>query len=682
MTRKPSQRSTRSGASAGLLTLFTLVWNAMVWGLLMPDQGAPTWFKAVFVIVGLLVAWGSVVTWRDRLRGGGVSLRLEQDPVPHGVPTTAYFTLRKPLALQVWTLDVVLDTAKGPQSGFGRVWEGSFPATTVPSVVAGEIVVQEVKVEFSLPADLPSTQDDNFRAALVLKGDDLSWRFDIQIRPGTASELTFHSEARAWGAAPIESPREPLDARQGRPRRLARLVWIRRSVQLLAWGVFAWFAWGFAQPFLREAPAIGRLLTGIWAQAPVDQLKEAVAGWTGSQGEGADTEVDTPAFPLVITNWLIDDWRYRAHLEAQAQVERGVLRVRIDRLQLMPVKPCKEPDDCQITGVGLLLSEDTGGGFRTLARSETLPWLVDLGAVGRAERRGGEWVLSLPPTLPATGDVRLKLVVQAARKDPDTGQAGSSWVYPSHGNHLALQTALQTATPDAEEACDRLPSVQAAVRAGCHTRVAMLLSGPEPRTQSALDSLLIEAILHFNDESVGLLLEAGASANAVDPRRPAYSALGWAAAGNQQTTLVQLILAGADVNQRAEDDHQQLVTPLIQALRRDAAAAVALLLQAGALLNNPDLNGWTVMHIAAFEGATESMAVLVAAGGNVNEKTQAYRQQTAFHTALQYAPQSTIEAMLAAGADTRITDDQGENACGWARFFRRPAAIQTLVCRS
>ncbi len=86
MTLKPSQRSTRSGASAGLLTLFTLVWNAMVWGLLMPDQGAPIWFKAVFVIFGLLVAWGSVVTWRDRLRGGGVSLRLEQDPVPHGVP--------------------------------------------------------------------------------------------------------------------------------------------------------------------------------------------------------------------------------------------------------------------------------------------------------------------------------------------------------------------------------------------------------------------------------------------------------------------------------------------------------------------------------------------------------------------------------------------------------------------
>ena len=680
MSLKASQRSTQAGAGAGFLTLFTLIWNGVVWGLLVPEQGAPTWFKAVFVIAGLLVAWGSVVSWRNRLRGGGMRLRLEHDPVPHGVPTTAYFTLAKPLALQVWTLDVELDTAKGPQSGFGRVWEGRFPATTVPSVVAGEIVVQDVKVEFSLPADLPSTQDKDFRATLVLHGDDLSWRFDVQTRPGTASELTFHHDARAWGAAPVTSPREPLDAQAERPRRLARLVWVRRSVQWLAWGVFAWFAWDFAQPFWREAPRIGRHLTELWTQGPLERLKATVGEPFGSDSEGIGTDVNTPAFPLVVTNWLQDDWRYRAHLEATAQVEQGQLHVRIDRLQLMPVGACQGADDCQITGVGLLLSQDAGGRFNILARSDNLAWPVDLGTSGRAERRAGEWVLPLPATIPADGDVRLKLVVQAARKDPDTGQVGPSWVYPSHGHHLALQQALQAATPDAQDVCDQLPTLEAAVRASCHTRVAMLLSGDEPRSQRDLDNLLIDAVQHFNSESVGSLLEAGASANAVDPRHPAYSALGWAAAGNQQATLVQLILAGADVNQRAEDDRQQLVTPLILALRRDAAAAVALLLEAGALLNNPDLNGWTVMHIAAFEGATDSMSALVAAGGNVNEKTQAYRQQTAFHTALQYAPLSTIQAMLAAGADIRITDDQGENACGWARFFQRPAAIQALVC--
>ncbi len=82
-------------------------------------------------------------------------------------------------------------------------------------------------------------------------------------------------------------------------------------------------------------------------------------------------------------------------------MEQGTLRVRIERLQLMPVNACKGPNDCQITGVGLLLSQEAGGGFRTLAQSENLPWSVDLGEVGRAERRDGEWVLKLPATLPA-----------------------------------------------------------------------------------------------------------------------------------------------------------------------------------------------------------------------------------------------------------------------------------------
>jgi ankyrin repeat protein len=667
---KASQRSTRAGAGAVFLTLFTLMWNWVVWTVLVPEVGAPVWFKGVFVVAGVVMALAAVIAWRNRLRGGGMNLRLEQDPVPHGVPTTAYFTLRKPLALQVWTLDVVLDTTNGPQSGFGRVWEGSFPAATVPSMEGGEIVVQEVRVEFTLPADLPSTQGHDFRATLVLHGDDLSWRFDIQTRPGTASELTFHGEERAWGTEPVAKPREPQDVGVDRPSGKPGAVWVRRILRLLPWALFAWFAWDFAQPFLREVPAIRRLVTESWSQAPADNK---VAGAEISV-KGGSAE-----FPLVITNWLIDDWRYRAHMEATAQVQQGLLHVRIKRLQLMPVKACKGADDCQITAVGLLLSQDAGGGFRTLAKSETLPWAADLKALGRAELRDGELVLPLPEPMPASADVRLKLLVQAARKDPETGEASASWVYPSHGNHLALQTALMEAGATEQAPCDQLVTAQAAVRASCHTQVAQLLQGPEPLDQKALDSLLIEAILHFNGESVPLLLEAGASPNAVDPKRPAYSALGLAAAGNQQLALTQLVLAGADANRLAEDDQQQLVTPLTEALRRDAAPAVALLLQSGALLDK-DLNGWTVMHIAAFEGATDSMAALVEAGGNVNEKTQGYRQQTAFHTALQYAPQATIEAMLSAGADTRITDDEGENACGWAKFFQRPAAIQALVC--
>jgi ankyrin repeat protein len=677
LTSKPSQRSTRAGAGALFLTLFALVWNAMVWGLLMPEKGAPALFKALFVIAGVLVALVAVLSWRDRLRGGGVSLRLEKDPVPHGAPTTAYFTLRKPLALQVWTLDVVLDTTKGPQSGFGRVWEGSFPATTVPSVIAGQIVVQEVKVDFTLPADLPSTQDNDFRATLVLKGDGLTWRFDIQTRPGTASELTFHSEARAWGAAPVESPREPLDVKQIPGDRLGRLVWVRRGVQLLVWAVFAWFAWDFVQPILREAPAIGHFAEGLWTPDRSQASGERTAQ------VAVDPRVDTGAFPITITNWLTDGWRYRAHLQATANVDQGKLRVRIQRLLLMPVSACKGAGDCRITGVGLLVSQDAGANFRILAQSAVLPWPLDLAEARKAERREGEWVLKLPEALPE-GDVRLKLVVQAERTDPQTGKLGSSWVYPSNGNHLALRLALAKAASSrlgaSENPCKGLDSLQAVVRAGCGERLADFLDSRQTLDQASLDAALVDAVVHFNEAAVPRLLQAGANPNAKDPGKPSHTPLVWAAAGNQTDAMKALVQAGADVHHRAVSEDEQIITPLTLALKRDAAEAVAFLLESGVPLHNPNLNGWTVMHIAAFEGATNSLAVLVAAGGNVNERARGYRQQTAFHTALQSAPLATVQAMLAAGADTLITDDQGESACGWARYFGRSTAIQGLVC--
>jgi hypothetical protein len=36
--------------------------------------------------------------------------------------------------------------------------------------------------------------------------------------------------------------------------------------------------------------------------------------------------------------------------------------------------------------------------------------------------------------------------------------------------------------------------------------------------------------------------------------------------------------------------------------------------------------------------------------------------------------------MLKAGADLQVADNQGENACGWAKFFGRSQAVQSQVC--
>ncbi|HEY9095113.1 MAG TPA: ankyrin repeat domain-containing protein, partial [Hydrogenophaga sp.] len=611
---KTSQNNTQAGGGAAVLTLFAVFWNAIVWGLLVPERGAPLWFKGLFVLAGLLVAVGAVVSWRHRIRGGGASLRLAQDPVPHGVPTTVHFHLRKPQPMQNWTLDVLLETSQGPQSGFGRVWEASVPVTAAPSVVAGEILVQALNAEVTLPADLPSTQDKDHRASLVLKGNGLSWRFAIETRPGTASELAFHSGAPNLGSVSMptlgekNSLRERWDARKTDAQHGGQSLKVRRVVHVLGWVFFAWLAWDFSQSFLREVPELGRLVSQYWpGRTAPDPARVGVAE---AGKEGGPTWMTSEPFPITVTNWLTDGWRFRAHLQATGQLEQGRLRVRIERLSIMPVSPCNGSTDCRITQVGLLLSHDPGGNFNILAQSESLPWAVDLAQVHRAQRTDGEWVLTLPPELPL-GDVRLKLVVQGEKIDPKTGKPGPFWVYPSGGNHLALREMVTQAagrhSGNRASACEHLDSLQAVVRAGCEARLADLLQRESGFTQASLDAALVDAVLHFNERAVPRLLAAGASPNAKDPRKPSHTALTWAAAGNQLQAVQALLQAGADVNHREVSRDKQIITPLTLALKRDSAEAVSVLLQAGAVWRDVDLNGWTVMHIAAFEGASDSL---------------------------------------------------------------------------
>lgn len=659
----PSRHQARSGAGAWFLTAFSLVWNVVVWALLMPSD-APAWFKGIFVLAGCLVAWGTVMVWRQRIQGGGLEMHLSEDPVPHGVPVVARFTLSKSLDVTRWTMGVLVETSEGPQSGFGRVWSADFPVTVESTLEGGVLSARALQATFVLPVDVPSTQDPRFCVSLTLKGDTLTWDFSLRSRPATASELATHEglASSVVNGLPMAASAESQAHAQRSTRQVPWFRWSLYGLSLCVWG---WGIWHFVWPFFddRTPSHISHVET-----TPLDR--------------SVSTKVDTAPFPITVGNWLINDWRFRAQLEGVAEVHQGELRVRASSLALMPVNTCSRAGDCQIESVGLLLAQDGSDSFRTLAESELLPWPVDLAEQRRVFRRDGEWVLKLPDALPRDG-VRLKLVVKSRRTDPQTGEAVATWVYPSHGNHLALLRALTRAAQQLQpgatalDPCERLTSASDAVQAGCNERLSALLDGS---SQGELDALLIDAITHFNRDAVLLLLRAGANANATDPNQPSYTALGLAASGNQLDSVAALLKAGADVNRRLLSEDGVIIMPLTQALRRDSAQAVEALLQAGASLENGDPKGWTVMHIAAYEGATHSIPQLVKGGGDVNERTPADRQQIALHTALQHAQKATIEAFLAAGASLTETDRQGENACGWARFFKRSAEIQQLVC--
>ena len=176
------------------------------------------------------------------------------------------------------------------------------------------------------------------------------------------------------------------------------------------------------------------------------------------------------------------------------------------------------------------------------------------------------------------------------------------------------------------------------------------------------------------------LLQSGANPNAVDPWNPGHTALYLAARSGELAPVDALLAAGAKADLRTMNERGQETMALSGALRADSAAVVARLLQAGATVKSTDTNGCTPLHIAAYEGAAQSLPLLIKAGADVDERTPAYRQQTPLMTALQYADLSTTQALINAGANLKAMDNQNKNPCEWAQFFKRDASIVKAVC--
>src|SRR3990167_3900654 len=562
----PHQK-TSPGTNPSMLTVIAVAWNALVWWLVMPEPGIAEWFKGVAVLTGVGLAVGTLLLWLSRLRGTGVTLHLSQDPVPHGVPTMATFNLTRPMKAQVWTLLVTIDSPSEDMSSFGSVWERKFMATPVPTLVDGELMVQAVTAEFTLPTDLLGSEDDFLYVSLVLQGDDAAWPFHIETQAETSRETGLDSEDDAAESlnpdadAPSapEPPEPDYESRLPSPARVrSGLRWVRRGALALSLGVVGWVAWGLLLPMWSPdaPPEDWPVMTMSEDSAPADDA--AVAGVERVRGVDEtdaswrlSTRVRTPEFAVLLSNWLLDDGHLRAHLQGQAQVTRGELRMRVQQLALAPASACKPADNCRVESIRLVLSQAASDGTTTLAQSEPLPWAVDLAKDPVALRSDGTLQLTLPQSLAGDQDVRLQLVVQTANADGHSRfLLSDDTTVASNGNYMGLQLALRAASPQAGnlmDPCDRVGSLGEAVRAHCGGQVQFRLDSNAFSGRKELDAALIDAIKHYNSAAVGPLLKAGASPNAVDPGQKSINALLLAILGDQQAVRAALIKAGAKV---------------------------------------------------------------------------------------------------------------------------------------
>jgi ankyrin repeat protein len=125
--------------------------------------------------------------------------------------------------------------------------------------------------------------------------------------------------------------------------------------------------------------------------------------------------------------------------------------------------------------------------------------------------------------------------------------------------------------------------------------------------------------------------------------------------------LDELVAGGTPVN--ARDLCQR--TPLMLAAQAGRLDTARELLARGAYVDLHEKGSYTALLLAASNGHTGVVELLARHGANVNE-VERTNGWTALIWAAKRGHEDTVRALLELGADSRIRDQRGRDAAGWA----------------
>ncbi|KAI0201255.1 ankyrin repeat-containing domain protein [Astrocystis sublimbata] len=172
---------------------------------------------------------------------------------------------------------------------------------------------------------------------------------------------------------------------------------------------------------------------------------------------------------------------------------------------------------------------------------------------------------------------------------------------------------------------------------------------------------------------VKMLLNAGANVN--DPEGYAIQA---AAAQGHYEVVEELIKQGADVNALTSNENFEEGTALQGATEASQTDIVRLLLDSGA---NPDLGSGTCSPpiIAATRGDEVDILDMLIRAKSTIDVLGGPERSTPLINAASFMPVSSIEQLLAAGADINLADEDGDTALVMASSHGEPDAVKCLL---
>ena len=224
------------------------------------------------------------------------------------------------------------------------------------------------------------------------------------------------------------------------------------------------------------------------------------------------------------------------------------------------------------------------------------------------------------------------------------------------------------ANPNAANDLGATPIWTASVN-GSVTMVRLLLeAGANPNAALLLgETVLMAAARSGNADIVEQLLARGANANAHAAR--GQTALMWAVAQRHPDVVKVLLAHGADVHARSEawtqvmavsphghPDYNRAIpfgrtTPLMFAARSGDLASARLLVTAGAIVNDVDAWGVSVVAMAAHSGFTELVEFLLDKGADVNASGAGFAP---LHAAIMRRDETLVRTLLAHGANPNL----------------------------
>jgi ankyrin repeat protein len=270
-------------------------------------------------------------------------------------------------------------------------------------------------------------------------------------------------------------------------------------------------------------------------------------------------------------------------------------------------------------------------------------------------------------------------------KDEYLSYAGSSWAVMA----LIESLPVTAETPSLSGAANVNPAwVRTALFGSPHELTSLLDSGLSPNSKTDKGTTLL-MMAAPDPEKVRLLLARGADAKA--RTGSGVDALAIATAYRGTAGSVQALLdAGVPASVRARHSPMVLASMtgdldnvklllahgadpspgLSQAVTYGYPDVTRALIAAGASAAVSESSGINLVHWAAMTNHPEVIPVLAQAGASVNATDEFNYTPLMYAATIDFGDAEVVKALLKAGADPKIRNDQGRTALEQARFYK------------